>query len=80
MRERPKNVQVVWVKNGDAVRPARIKTGVTDGTNIEILSGLNTGDEVVTAMKLAKKNGKEKAKKETQKSPFVPQRPGRGRR
>ncbi|MGD9202734.1 MAG: hypothetical protein PVI26_14325, partial [Chitinispirillia bacterium] len=65
--------------NGDAIKPARIKTGVTDGTNTEIVSGLNEGDEIVTTMKLSDKNDTKKAEKETQKSPFVPQRPGSGK-
>jgi HlyD family secretion protein len=77
-RQMAENIKILWIKNDDAIRPARVITGVTDGTNIEIISGLNEGDEVVTAMKLSSKKKTEKTKKETQKSPFIPQRPDRG--
>jgi len=45
------SVKTVWIKDANSLlRPARIKTGIDNGTNIEILSGLNEGDEVITAM------------------------------
>jgi HlyD family secretion protein len=45
------SVKTVWIKDANSLlRPARIKTGIDNGANIEILSGLNEGDEVITAM------------------------------
>ena len=79
MSGKSENSSLVWVKSGDEITPARVKTGVTDGTNIEILSGLNAGDEVVTTMKVADKKNTAETKKETQKSPFIPERPGGGK-
>ena len=79
--EKPDNIKRVWIKEDDIIKPARIETGVTDGINIQIVSGLNEGDEVVTSMekgtKTTVKAEKNEKKEETQKSPFVPERPGR---
>jgi HlyD family secretion protein len=33
-------------------QPVRIRTGITDGMNTEVVSGLNEGDTVITAVKL----------------------------
>jgi HlyD family secretion protein len=45
------SVKTVWVKDTGAVlRPAVIKTGIDNGSNIEVLSGLSEGDEVIIAM------------------------------
>ena len=40
--------RVVFVKNGDTVKLAKVETGVQDTTHIEIKSGLEAGDEVVS--------------------------------
>lgn len=38
----------VWVRAGEHVRPVKLRLGLTDGTNTEVLGdGLNEGDEVV---------------------------------
>ena len=41
----------VWVKdNNGGIRPVVITTGIDNGSNTEVLSGLNEGDEVVFVM------------------------------
>jgi HlyD family secretion protein len=40
--------EVVFVKNGDKAAIRVIKTGIQDDSNIEVLSGLKEGDEVIT--------------------------------
>lgn len=40
--------RVVFVKNGETVKLAKVETGVQDTTHIEIKSGLKPGDEVVS--------------------------------
>ena len=41
----------VWVKNDKGgIHPVPVKIGIDNGTNVEILSGLNEGDEVVMSM------------------------------
>jgi HlyD family secretion protein len=68
-----KKPPVVWVKNGEAMHRARIETGVSDGTNIEIKSGLKEGDEVILSASLATKSTTPDAS--ATKSPFMPTRP-----
>ena len=43
--------KVVWVKDSlGGISPNPIKTGIDNGTNIEVLSGLTEGDEVIISM------------------------------
>ena len=61
------------------IKPIMVEIGMTDGTNLEILSGLNEGDEIVTSMEIGNSSSVENANdEETQKSPFVQERPGGG--
>jgi HlyD family secretion protein len=46
--KRDKKYECVFVKVGDKAKIRIVKTGIQDDTNIEILSGLNKGDEVIT--------------------------------
>jgi HlyD family secretion protein len=72
---------VVWVKTGDKVHRTRIVTGAIDGTNAEVKSGLNEGDEVILSMALTgKSSSSTTAAAPTTTSPFMPTRPGAGRR
>lgn len=43
-----KNMEVVFVKEGEKAKIRVVETGIQDGTNIEIISGLKPGDEVIT--------------------------------
>ena len=43
-----KKYECVFVKVGDKAKIRIVKTGIQDDTNIEILSGLKKGDEVIT--------------------------------
>jgi HlyD family secretion protein len=68
---------VVWVKSGDKIHRTRVVTGAIDGSNAEIKSGLNEGDEIILSMSPA---GKTATASATTTSPFMPTRPGgRGR-
>lgn len=49
--ELPGGIKTVWVKNADnSLKPVMIKLGIQNGSSVEVLSGLNEGDEVVVAM------------------------------
>ncbi len=76
--EMPDNMKRVWVKDGATIKPVTIETGVTDGMIIEIISGLNEGDQVITSMEMGSTISSDyEESEETQKSPFVQERPGR---
>jgi HlyD family secretion protein len=61
---------VVWVINGKDIHPRKVKTGITDGVNIEIISGLEEGDELVLSLTTSMDVTKQAS------SPFMPKRPG----
>ena len=45
----PEQFEVVFVKRKDLARQVKVKTGIQDNTNIEIIEGLNGDDEVIVA-------------------------------
>lgn len=77
-RELSKNMKRVWIKDEEIIKPVLVETGMTDGINLEIVSGLNAGDKIVTSMEIGVSSSVESEEdEETQKSPFVQERPGR---
>ncbi len=75
----PDNMKIVWVKNGNTIKPQRVILGETDEISYEVIKGLNEGDEVVTSLgKPASYGGMTQSN--VQRSPFMPTRPGRNRR
>lgn len=69
----------VWVKQADGnIAPRNIDTGLSDGVNILVTSGLNPGEEVVLSAVYGKasKNNTQQATA----NPLMPQRPGGGGR
>ena len=78
-RELNENMKRVWIKEREIIKPVMVETGMTDGINFEIISGLNAGDEIITSMEIGNNSVvSSKKTEETQKSPFVQERPGRG--
>ena len=78
-REKPElddTHKLVWIMEDALIRPVVIEVGINDGSNIEVLSGLEEGNLVVTSFELTEnstlpsKNNKD----EEQKSPFVQER------
>ncbi|HLY69806.1 MAG TPA: efflux RND transporter periplasmic adaptor subunit [Puia sp.] len=67
----------VWVKKNDSLVEKKIITGLNDDANVEVFAGLTTEDEVVTGVE--NPGTKNSAKPTTQKSPFMPARPGANR-
>ena len=45
----PEQFEVVFVKRKNLARQVKVKTGIQDNTNIEIIQGLNPDDEIVVA-------------------------------
>ncbi|GAP41970.1 RND family efflux transporter, MFP subunit [Lentimicrobium saccharophilum] len=73
MTRRPERGEMVWVYEGGRMLPRSVKTGLSDGSITEIISGLKEGEEVILSAKTAEKSQKNE---KTASSPFVPKRPG----
>ena len=70
-----KQGSVVWVKKDSVIRPVPVKTGMDDDINVEVLAGINPGDEVILDMK---ETGKSAATTQARGgNPFMPGPPGR---
>jgi HlyD family secretion protein len=64
-------IKTVWLKDETTgLRPAAVKTGIDNGTSVEILSGLKEGDDVVTS--IADKDVKTTLKKSNNGPPGFP--------
>jgi HlyD family secretion protein len=64
----------VWLQKDSSLVLQRIKTGMDDETQVQVVSGLDSTDVVVTGYTQVKKAA---LASKTEKSPFMPQRPGR---
>jgi len=69
----------VWIQHGDTLLQRRILTGLNDETNVQVLHGLDTSDNVINDARRLSRNEKSS---QAAKSPFMPSRPrsGGGRR
>lgn len=65
--------KLVWVKNDAQIRPLVIEIGMDDGSDIEVISGLEEGAIIVTSFELAEKSKMQKKDhlNSEQKSPFI---------
>lgn len=64
----------VWVSIDGKAAPRRVKTGISDGVNIQILKGLSIGDSVVVSQETLTEA---KSEKSSTSNPFMPTPPGR---
>ena len=68
----------VWININGKAAPRRVKIGLSDGVNVQILKGLSVGDSVVTSQEVtSQESATAKARKSDAASPFMPQRPGK---
>ena len=65
---------LVWVNIDGKAAPRPVKTGISDGVNIQILKGLSVGDSVVVSQETLTSGTTEKSKAS---SPFMPTPPGK---
>ena len=70
------NSSMVWVlgENG-AISPKQVTLGASDGVNVQILSGIKEGDQLVYSLK-SESNQELSGPEGANESPFMPQRPG----
>jgi len=64
------NFGLIWIKEGDNIKPRRVIVGLSDGSYTEDKGKINEGDEVVTGSSAAQNN-----KNSQQQNPFAPQGP-----
>ncbi|WP_181369108.1 efflux RND transporter periplasmic adaptor subunit [Fibrobacter succinogenes] len=64
----------VWININGKAAPRRVKIGLSDGVNVQIIKGLSVGDSVVTSQETVSAKG---SSEPNAKSPFMPQRPGK---
>jgi HlyD family secretion protein len=62
----------VWIRQGDTITEKRIRTGLNNDTQVQVLAGLSVNDEIVTGEEIPIKGAA--AKSGTAKSPFMPAR------
>lgn len=71
----PSSRSLLWVADGDYVRPLRVRSGMSDGVNTEVEGeGLSEGMLIVTGVQTPENS------QPGTKNPFTPQFPGRGGR
>lgn len=64
---------LVWVNMDGKAAPRPVKTGISDGVNIQILKGLSVGDSVVVSQETVTAT----REKSSASSPFMPTPPGK---
>lgn len=69
--------KIVWVKRDSTIRPVPVEIGLDDDINTEIISGLQSGDEVITSMEQQTAATTAKA---AASNPFMPKPPGANRK
>ena len=75
----------VWVREGKTLKAYAVKTGITNGTRTEILSGIKEGSEVITEIKAATEEDAASeettasSSEETESSPFSPGPPNKNK-
>lgn len=75
-KSKSKGDAVVWVLNNKEISRQGIKVGTSDGINVQVLSGLLEGEELVYNLKTLTK-AEAKAEGASNDSPFMPKPPGK---
>lgn len=74
--ENPAWQKTVWVKNGDTLEEKEIRLGILLTSVVEVVNGLQEGEEVVIGMQTGKQAMGAPQIGETESSPFMPKPPG----
>lgn len=73
------NGTTVWVVNNNIIKPQTVSLGASDGVNIQVISGLTEGDELVYSLKETESSGSSSEPTESS-NPFMPQPAGSNRK
>lgn len=74
--ENPALQKTVWVKKGDTLEQKEVRLGTLLTSVVEVLNGLQEGEEVVIGMQTGKPAMGPPQPGETESSPFMPKPPG----
>lgn len=79
MEELDDSHKLVWVKDGNHIHPRLIEIGIDDDSNVEVISGLEEGNIIVTSFTYGSNEDEKDLSEKSgdQKSPFVQERPNR---
>ncbi|MDE5639752.1 MAG: efflux RND transporter periplasmic adaptor subunit, partial [Odoribacter sp.] len=71
--------KTLWVKKGNLLEEREVKTGTSPGSMVEIIEGVNEGEEVVVGMELSvgRKKSLDAGGEKGESSPFMPTPPGK---
>ena len=72
-----KDATQVWILESKNISPRTIKLGTSDGINVQVLSGLKTGDVLVYGLKQLSKQEAVVDNPGSNDSPFMPKPPGK---
>ena len=75
-KPKSKENSIVWVLNNKEISQKEIKVGTSDGINVQVISGLLEGEELVYNLKTLTK-AEAKAEAASNDSPFMPKPPGK---
>jgi HlyD family secretion protein len=67
----------VWIKQGNAIHPVKIETGIDNDIDVQVLKGLKEGDDVVVAMTSEGGQISVAPNANATSSPFMPKMPSR---
>jgi HlyD family secretion protein len=68
----PDNIKMVWLKDGNGgLKQVTVTTGIDNGTTVEILGGLNEGDEVIISMTDAASAARKSSANEGPRGPMM---------
>ena len=71
----------LWTIEGNTLKAHAVKTGMTDGSQTEILSGITKGTSIVSEIKVSSGEEEEAAQQgDTERSPFAPGPPNRNKK
>lgn len=77
---RPYKKQVWVLSDNNELKPVEIATGVTNGINTQVLSGLNSGDKVAIEYNSITNTPQKMPEENAEQSPFAPKPPSRDKK
>lgn len=70
----------VWTIEGNSIVAHKVNIGMTDGTNTQILSGVNSGTKVITGLSVVEATDEAPTQEAGETSPFSPGPPGKNKK